>query len=138
MDNASIEEQRNHEITYEALLERMQQSGYEPGAAAFGITWSQLALILAAIICQHGRAADDLSEERLDECLQKASESLQNQEILPWEWSAKIAMENVVFPAVEPENDDEGPLTEEYENWSRIEDGWLDAAFEERFEIDDF
>jgi hypothetical protein len=63
---------------------------------------------------------------------------LQNQEILPWEWSAKIAIENVVFPAVESENDDEGPLTEEYENWSRIEDGWLDAAFEERFELDDF
>ena len=138
MDNTINEEQRNHEMIYEALLERMCQLGYEPGAAAFGITWSQLALILAGTICQHGSTAGDLSEERLDECLQKASESLQNQEILPWEWSAKIAMENIVFPAVEPENDDEGSLTEEYENWSRIEDGWLDAAFEERFELDDF
>ncbi|NMC84436.1 MAG: hypothetical protein GYA58_04035 [Anaerolineaceae bacterium] len=138
MDKANIEEQTIHEITYEVLLERLRQLGYEPGAAAFGVTWSQLALILAGMICQHGSTAGDLSEERLDECLQKASEALQNQEILPWDWLAKVAMENVVFPAVEPENDDEGPLTEAYENWSRIEDGWLDAAFEERFELDDF
>ncbi len=138
MDNTSIAEQKNHEAAYQALLERTQKLGYEPDAAAFGITWSQLAQTLAGIICQEGRVAGDLSEERLDECLQKASQALQDQEILSWEWSAKIAMENVVFPAVEPESDDEGPLTEEYENWSRIEDGWLDAAFEERFELSDF
>jgi hypothetical protein len=50
MDKANIEEQTIHEITYEVLLERLRQLGYEPGAAAFGVTWSQLALILAGTI----------------------------------------------------------------------------------------
>jgi hypothetical protein len=138
MADTTNEEQIKYETTYETLLKRMQHLGYEPGAAAFGITWSQLALVLAGMICQHGSVVEDLSNERLDDCLQRTSETLQNQEILPWEWSAKIAMENEVFPAVEPDCDDEGLLTEAYENWSRIEDGWLEAAFEERFELDDF
>jgi hypothetical protein len=137
MDHASTDQQKNHEFAYQVLLGRMQKLGYEPDAAAFGISWNQLAQTLAEIICQQGRAADGLSEGCLDVCLQKASEALQNQEILPWEWSAKIAMENVLFPAAEPERDDEGPLTEEYENWSRIEDGWLEAAYEDRFYTDD-
>ncbi len=46
-----------------------------------------------------------------------------------------MSIENALFPAPDPESDDEGPLTEEYENWSRIEDGWLDSAFEDRFEL---
>jgi hypothetical protein len=138
MDQESIEERKDHEKTYQALLERTRSLGYEPDAIAFGITWSQLVENLTSILCEQGHLASNLSEECLDECLHRASEALQNQEVLPWDWSAKLAMENVVFPAVDPESDDEGPLTEEYENWSRIEDGWLDAAYEDRFEIEDF
>lgn len=138
MDEINIEAKQDRENTYQALLKRMQAMGYEPAAAAFGITWGQLAENLANIICQRGQTAEDLSEESLDCCLNRASVALQNQELLPWEWSAQIAMENVAFPSIEPESDDEGPLTEQYENWTRIEDGWLDAAYEDRFDIEDF
>lgn len=138
MDEVSTEEQKAHESTYQTLLKRMQKMGYEPDAAAFGVTWSQLAENLANIIRQQGWTAEYLSEECLDVCLNRASEALKNQEILPWEWSAQIAMENVVFPPIEPESDDEGPLTEQYENWTRIEDGWLEAAYEDRFDVEDF
>ena len=138
MDEVSIEEQKDLERTYQMLLTRMQRMGYEPDSVAFGITWGQLAESLANLICQRGQTAEDLSEECLDGCLNRGSEALQNQELLPWEWSARIAMENVAFPSIEPESDDEGPLTEQYENWTRIEDGWLDAAYEDRFDIEDF
>lgn len=38
-------------------------------------------------------------------------------------------------PMIDPDNDDEGPLTEQFENSSRLhDDDWLEAAFEERWD----
>ena len=138
MDRATVQEQHEHEAAYQALLERMQALGYQPDAAAFGITWSQLVILLAGIVCRQSCVVANLADDCLDECLRRAADALQNQELLPWEWTAQGAMEAVVSPAVEPDNDDEGPLTEEYENWSRVEDGWLESAYEERFDFGDF
>jgi hypothetical protein len=139
MEDPDIEfVRKEHEATYHALVERLRQLGYEPDSAAFGITWGELALTLVDVLFETGRSVATLPSECLVDCMQKALKALQNHDTLPWQWTAQIVMSDVIAPAAVPESDDEGPLTEEYENWSRIEDGWLDAAFEERFEIDDF
>lgn len=138
MENENLTIQKENEVAYQELLNRLRHLGYEPGAFAFGITWDDVAQVLSGILVERGQGVSLLSEENLDVCMRQVQEVLKNQKVLPWEGAAQIVIDDVLAPAVDPDCDDEGPLTEEYENWSRVEDGWLDAAFEERFELNDF
>jgi len=126
METESHKTQIENDPTYQLLLERIRLIGLLPDAPAFQITWGQLAERLALFLSQHGQPVQEISDDRLADCLRKAADSLVDQERLPWLWMVEMTIENA---------DDEGPLTEEYENWSRIEDGWLDSAFEDRFEL---
>jgi hypothetical protein len=135
MESESHKTQLENDPTYQLLLERIRLIGLLPDAPAFQITWGQLVERLALFLSQHGHPVQEISDDRLADCLRKAADSLVDQERLPWLWMVEMTIENALFPAPDPESDDEGPLTEEYENWSRIEDGWLDSAFEDRFEL---
>lgn len=134
MELTNLETQRNNEQDYQALLARMNSLGYAPQAIAFGITWSEIAEHLSALI----HAGELVNDETIEECLQRTLNALQDRENLPWDWTARRVMEMILYPPIEPDSDDEGPLTEQYELWSRAEDGWLEAAYEERFEIEDY
>ena len=138
MNDATHEKQSHLETTYEALVERIKVRGNDSGAVLAGVTWSQLAELLTGILQEYDIDLGNLDEECMGACLQQACDALQSQECNPWEAIARAAMESVLFSAAEPDYDDEGPLTEAYENWTRAEDGWLEAAYEERFELDDF
>lgn len=135
METESHKTQLENDPTYQLLLERILLIGLLPDAPAFQITWGQLAERLALFLSQNGQPVQEISDDRLADCLRKSADSLVDQERLPWLWMVEMSIENALFPAPDPESDDEGPLTEEYENWSRIEDGWLDSAFEDRFEL---
>lgn len=135
METESHKTQLENDPTYQLLLERIRLIGLSPDAPAFQITWGQLAERLGLFLSQYGQPVQEISDDRLADCLRKTADSLVDQERLPWLWMVEMTIENAMFPAPDPESDDEGPLTEEYENWSRIEDGWLDSAFEDRFEL---
>ena len=113
----------------------LAKAGHRMETPVFQVTWGQVAEILAQTLADHGLTPDRIEEDLLLEMAQAAVQALGNDEIHPWreilrnqfrsnpvvtELSAPLDME-----------DDEGPLTELYENATRLGDDeayWVDGG----------
>jgi len=133
----------------------LAQAGYRMDAPAFIITWGQVAEILAQTLADHGLPSDRLCEFRaglgrdsingagdenmLLDLVQSVQKALQNEEVLSWRKIIRLSVtSDPSFMALlevpdwntlaQSAEDDEGPLTELYENATRLgddESGWI-------------
>jgi hypothetical protein len=120
----------------------MAHAGYRMDAPAFVITWGQVAETLAHALADHGLTPDRLDEEQLLDLAQAARKVLVDDKMLSWRDSLRMGFATVpgIADLLEPDlavgpmpdiEDDEGPLTELYENATRLGDDesyWVDGG----------
>lgn len=122
----------------------LAQAGYRMEAPAFVITWGQVAEVLAHTLADYGLTPDRLDESLLIDLVQDAQKALQNDDVLSWRdiLRANATSNPGITAFLEPPDmeDDEGPLTELYENATRLGDDeayWPDSGASADF-FDDF
>ena len=113
----------------------LAQAGYGMEAPAFVITWGQVAEVLAHTLADYGLTPDRLDESLLIDLVQDAQKALQNDDVLSWRdiLRANATSNPGIMAFLEPPDmeDDEGPLTELYENATRLGDDeayWPDGG----------
>ena len=122
----------------------LAHAGYRMEAPAFVITWGQVAEILAHTLADYGLSPDRLDEAMLLDLAQGAQKALENDDMLSWRDVLRQYMTSdpriralLELPDIE---DDEGPLTEQFENATRLGDDetyWIDGGASADF-FDDF
>jgi hypothetical protein len=122
----------------------LAHAGYRMEAPAFVITWGQIAEVLAQTLADYGLTPDRLDEDMLLELAQGAQKALENDAVLSWRDILRLHTTSNpgIMALLEPPDmeDDEGPLTELYENSTRIGDNeayWVDGGASADF-FDDF
>lgn len=122
----------------------LAQAGFGMEAPAFVITWGQVAEVLAHTLADYGLTPDRLDESLLIDLVQDAQKALQNDDVLSWRdiLRANATSNPGIMAFFEPPDmeDDEGPLTELYENATRLGDDetyWPDGGASADF-FDDF
>ena len=120
----------------------MAHAGYRMDAPAFVITWGQVAETLAYALADHGLTPDRLDEEQLLDLAQAARKVLVDDKMLSWRDNLRMGFTTApgIADLLEPDlavgpmpdiEDDEGPLTELYENATRLGDDesyWVDGG----------
>jgi len=113
----------------------LAQAGFSMEKPAFSITWGQVAEQIAQTLADHGLCPDRFREEFLIDLAQSVQKVLQNEDVLLWRSSIHtLTTEHPTFLAfMSSTNDeeDEGPLTEQYENATRVGDDeayWPDGG----------
>jgi len=113
----------------------LAQAGFTMEKAVFSITWGQVAEQIAQTLADHGLCPDRFSEDFLIDLAQSVQKVLQNEDVLLWRSSIHtLTTEHPTFLAFYSstnEEEDEGPLTEQFENATRIGDDeayWTDAG----------
>jgi len=113
----------------------LAQAGFSMDKPAFAITWGQIAEEIAHTLADHGLPPDRLEEDFLIDLAQGVQKVLQNDDVLFWRSSIRsFTTENptvTAFITSNLDNDDEGPLTEQYENAIRLGDDeayWPDGG----------
>lgn len=127
----------------------LAQAGYRMDQAAFTITLGQLAEAVAHTLADYGLSTDRLEERFIIDLLESLQKALTQDEILDWCELVRqfVTVQPEVADLLDPENanssffeneDDEGPLTEIYENANRClddeaywPDGGVSAGFYE-------
>ena len=113
----------------------LAQAGFQMDAPAFTITWGLIAEEIAHTLVDNGYPLDQLTEDLLVDLAQGVQEVFQNDDVLFWrEVIRSFILSQPAFsgngsPA--DEADDEGPLTEEFENATRLGDDeayWVDGG----------
>ena len=122
----------------------LAQAGYGMEAPAFVITWGQVAEVLAHTLADYDLTPNRLDESLLIDLVKDAQKALENDDVLSWRdilranaTSNPGIMAFLELPDIE---DDEGPLTELYENATRLGDDeacWPDGGASADF-FDDF
>ena len=113
----------------------LAKAGHRMETPVFQVTWGQVAKILAQTLADHGLTADRIDEDLLLEMAQAAVPTLGNDEVHPWREILRIHFSSnpvvtELFAPLDME-DDEGPLTELYENATRLGDDeayWVDGG----------
>ena len=107
----------------------LAQAGFSMEKPAFSITWGQVAEQITQTLADHGLCPDRFSEDFLIDLAQSVQKVLQNEDVLFWRSSIHtLTTEHPTFLAfMSSTNDeeDEGPLTEHFENATRV--GYDDA-----------
>lgn len=113
----------------------LAHAGYRMDAPAFVVTWGQVAETLAQTLADHGLTPDRMDETMLLDLAQGAQKALMNDDVLSWREIVRLYAAScpellalVQGPDME---DDEGPLTEAYENATRLGDDegyWVDGG----------
>jgi len=113
----------------------LAHAGYRMEAPAFVITWGQVAEVLAHTLAYHGLTSDRLDESMLLDLVQGAQKALENDDVLSWRDILRLytTSDPRIMAFLEPPDreDDEGPLTELYENATRLGDDeayWPDGG----------
>jgi hypothetical protein len=113
----------------------LAQAGFSMEKPAFSITWGQVAEQIAQTLADHGLCPDRFREEFLIDLAQSVQKVLQNEDVLFWRSSIHtLTTEHPTFLAfMSSTNDeeDEGPLTEHFENATRVGDDdayWPDGG----------
>jgi len=113
----------------------LAHNGYRMDASAFVITWGQVAETLAQTLADHGLAPDRLDEDLLLDLARTAQQALANEDVLLWRDIVRLETKSMpgIAALLEPleVSDDEGPLTEQYENATRLGDDqayWPDGG----------
>lgn len=125
------------------IAKYLAHNGYPSDAPAFTVTWGQIAEAVAQTVLAHNLPFSQLTEETVVILADKIQRDLKDLDPLNWR---EIVLDRVmtsreINPALwEPEYEpDEGPLTEMYENATRLGDEeayWVDAG--ESAGFDDF
>ena len=104
----------------------LAQAGYGMEAPAFVITWGQVAEVLARTLADYGLTPDRLDKGMLIDLVQDAQKALENDDVFSWRdiLRANATSNPRIMAFLEPPDmeDDEGPLTELYENATRLGD----------------
>jgi hypothetical protein len=113
----------------------LAHAGCRMDAPAFVITWGQVAEVLAHTLADYGLSPERLDETVLLELAQSAQKALENDETLTWRDAVRLnaTAHPIISELFEPldREDDEGPLTEQYENSVRLGDDeayWADGG----------
>ena len=113
----------------------MVQAGFSLDQPVFSITWGQIAEEITHTLADHGLPPDRLDEDFLIDLAKNIQKVLQNGDVLFWRKSVRTLVSEhptlMAFMAVADEQDNEGPLTEQYENASRLGDDegiWPDGG----------
>ena len=113
----------------------LAQAGFPMDKPAFAITWGQIAEEIAHTLADHGLPPDRLEEDFLIDLAQGAQKVLQNDDVLFWRNCIRAyTSDQPILRALmnsQNEDDDEGSLTEQYENAIRLGDDeayWPDGG----------
>ncbi|HNT25870.1 MAG TPA: hypothetical protein PKM21_15990 [Anaerolineales bacterium] len=115
------------------LEKRTALMGIAPDETIYRLTWADVLDVLTQKLAEEDVNPDDLSDDELNSLLERGWKAAQT---LPWEDTLSTGVGNAWYDIrpkrVSPE-DGEGPLVEQYENASRLEDdSFLDALYEDR------
>ena len=104
----------------------LAHAGFSMEKLAFSITWGQIAEEIAHTLSDHGLPPDRLEEDFLIDLAQGIQKVLQNDDVLFWRNSIRAYTTDqptlMAFMSSPNEEDDEGSLTEQYENAIRLGD----------------
>jgi len=111
----------------EEIVSRMAELGYEPRKSAFEITYENLAQFLAEVLERFQVPDEVVTDAFVNDLIERAEKALNNSDALQWPYVLYVIFEEGVpqeyrqwaEPDIEP---DEGPLTEQYENSTRLGD----------------
>ena len=113
----------------------LAHAGFSMEKPAFSITWGQIAEEIAHTLSDHGLPPDRLEEDFLIDLAQGIQKVLQNDDVLFWRNSIRAYTVDqptlMAFMSSPNEEDDEGSLTEQYENAIRLGDDeayWPDGG----------
>ena len=113
----------------------LAQAGFPMDKPAFAITWGQIAEEIAHTLADHGLPPDRLEEDFLIDLAQGVQKVLQNDDVLFWRNCIRAyTSDQPILRALmnsQNEDDDEGSLTEQYENAIRLGDDeayWPDGG----------
>jgi hypothetical protein len=135
MDQLPTLQQLEYMETGFEVSKNLAQAGFSLDQPAFSITWGQIAEEIAHTLTDYGLPPDRLDEELLIDLAQGIQKVLQNDDVLSWRNSVRTLVSEhpilMVFNSPMDDQDDEGPLTEQYENASRLGDDeglWPDGG----------
>jgi len=113
----------------------LAHAGFSMEKPAFSITWGQIAEEIAHTLADHGLPPDRFEEDFLIDLAQGIQKVLQNDDVLFWRNSVRAYATDqptfMAFMSSSNEEDDEGSLTEQYENVIRLGDDeayWPDGG----------
>ncbi|MBA3074822.1 MAG: hypothetical protein FP831_14560 [Anaerolineae bacterium] len=113
----------------------LAHDGFSMEKPVFSITWGQTAEEIAHTLSDHGLPPDRLEEDFLIDLAQGIQKVLQNDDVLFWRNSVRAYTTDqptfMAFMSSPNEEDDEGSLTEQYENAIRLGDDeayWPDGG----------
>ena len=103
----------------------LAHAGFSMEKPAFSITWGQIAEEIAHTLADHGLPPDRFEEDFLIDLVQGIQKVLQNDDVLFWRNCIRAyTSDQPILRALmnsQNEDDDEGSLTEQYENAIRFE-----------------
>ena len=104
----------------------LAHAGFSMEKPAFSITWGQIAEEIAHTLADHGLPPDRFEEDFLIDLVQGIQKVLQNDDVLFWRncIRAYTSYQPILRALMNSQNedDDEGSLTEQYENAIRLGD----------------
>ena len=113
----------------------LAHAGFPMEKPAFSITWGQIAEEIAHTLADHGLPPDRFEEDFLIDLVQGIQKVLQNDDVLFWRNCIRAyTSDQPILRALmnsQNEDDDEGSLTEQYENAIRLGDDeayWPDGG----------
>jgi hypothetical protein len=104
----------------------LAHAGFSMEKPAFSITWGQIAEEIAHTLADHGLPPDRFEEDFLIDLVQGIQKVLQNDDVLFWRnciraYTSDLPILRALMNS-QNEDDDEGSLTEQYENAIRLGD----------------
>lgn len=117
--------------TLQDMLNRLNAIGYSPDEPAFRVSWADIASVLDEAFQDQGIDWRQITDETLCDLVDDVSEALNSGDILQWQEISRdrILEHKAVFHAFD--EPDEVPLTELYENATRLGDDegyWVDGG----------
>ena len=104
----------------------LAHAGFSMEKPAFSITWGQIAEEIAHTLADHGLPPDRFEEDFLIDLVRGIQKVLQNDDVLFWRNCIRAyTSDQPILRALmnsQNEDDDEGSLTEQYENAIRLGD----------------
>ncbi len=104
----------------------LAHAGFSMEKPAFSITWGQIAEEIAHTLADHGLPPDRFEEDFLIDLVQGIQKVLQNDDVLFWRNCIRAyTSDQPILRALmnsQNEDDNEGSLTEQYENAIRLGD----------------
>jgi hypothetical protein len=135
MDQLPTQQQLEYLESCFEVSKILAHAGFSMEKPAFSITWGQIAEEIAHTLSDHGLPPDRLEEDFLIDLAQGIQKVLQNDDVLFWRNSVRAyTTDQPTFMAImnlPNEEDDEGSLTEQYENAIRLGDDevyWPDGG----------